>query len=410
VTSDKNFKYVLLFSFTYSLICYSLAIFWYEQGYFTINNILFAANPETNLLSLSHGNGRNSITHAFLELFSIPVRLVDMLYSSFFEVADRLEFRKLIALSIAPIFSSLTLIYIYRSLILLNIEKLDANILTLLFAACFTNILFALVPETYAISCFLITYLLFYFLKNEKNESSGNKAVWFGIALLLCGVTITNICIFFLVFLVHLIRNERIGWFYAIRKASLYSIAVLLVTILFYKLSSVFDVKTGGEGNLDWAQHVTSSFWQFKTNIVNLFSASVNGFVGTSPSLIASYNELTRNTISFTRDKTDFLLLTGVAIIWGVAAVQSRKFFSDKKWRNLYFVCYAVIVFNFSLHALFGAEMFLYTQHWITPLFFLLVPILQNKRFISIGLLLLLVIINFNFLLNVEQMVSFKSP
>jgi len=160
VVVDRNYKFVLLFSFIYCLLCYSLAVHWHDKGYFLVFDIFFDTDPNSNLASFAHGWGRHAISHSFLELFSIPIRIIEMIYSNLFMVADRLEFREIIALSISPIFSALTLIYFYRILILLNIKTLDANIFTLIFAVSFSNIIFAIVPETYAISCFLISIFL----------------------------------------------------------------------------------------------------------------------------------------------------------------------------------------------------------------------------------------------------------
>jgi hypothetical protein len=196
VIVDRTLKFVLLFSFVYCLLCYSLAIHWYDKGYFSVYDIFFDTDPSSNLGSFAHGWGRHAISHAFLELFSIPIRIIEMIYSNLFVVTDRLEFREIIALSLSPIFSALTLVYFYRILTLLNINKLDANVFTLIFAVSFSNIVFAIVPETYAISCFFISYLIYYFLENEKQKVNGNVLVWITLATLLSGITITNICIF----------------------------------------------------------------------------------------------------------------------------------------------------------------------------------------------------------------------
>jgi hypothetical protein len=412
VIVDRTLKFVLLFSFVYCLLCYSLAIHWYDKGYFSVYDIFFDTDPSSNLGSFAHGWGRHAISHAFLELFSIPIRIIEMIYSNLFVVTDRLEFREIIALSLSPIFSALTLVYFYRILTLLNINKLDANVFTLIFAVSFSNIVFAIVPETYAISCFFISYLIYYFLENEKQKVNGNVLVWITLATLLSGITITNICIFYLVFFVHLLKNEQLSWFNAVKKASFYSIIALLAVIVFYKTSHfILDYKTGSEGGSKWIERfMTSSFWELKRNSANLFSASINSFIGVFPKLSDNNQciDFTCNAISFTRDKSDLLLLGFVAIIWGAVAFHAKKIVFVKRWQNLYLICGLIVAFNFVLHILFGREMFMYTQHWITPLLLLLVPIIQDKRLISIGLLVLLVIVNVDFLLNVEQLVALK--
>ena len=186
----------------------------------------------------------------------------------------------------------------------------------------------------------------------------------------------------------------------------------MLAVIVFYKTSHfILDYKTGSEGGSKWIERfMTSSFWELKRNSANLFSASINSFIGVFPKLADNNQciDFTCNAISFTRDKSDLLLLGFVAIIWGAVAFHAKKIVFVKRWQNLYLVCGLIVAFNFVLHILFGREMFMYTQHWITPLLLLLVPIIQDKRLISIGLLVLLVIVNVAFLLNVEQLVALK--
>ena len=166
---DKYFKFVLFFSLIYFLSGYFLAITWYESQYFSVVDIFFESNPSINLKSLSHGWGGHAISHPFLEFFTVPVRVIEFVYSLFFDITDRVKFRELVALSISPLFSSLTLLYLYKTLIVLNIKPLDAIIFTLIFSITFTNIIFSIVPESYGISCFLISVLLHYFFTYENN-------------------------------------------------------------------------------------------------------------------------------------------------------------------------------------------------------------------------------------------------
>ena len=107
----REYKFVFLFNIFYFLLCYAIAIYLNEKGYFLVFDIFFDTDPTSNLNSIAHGWGRHAISHAFLELFSIPIRIIEMIYSSFFMVSNRLEFRELIALGISPIFSSFTLVY-----------------------------------------------------------------------------------------------------------------------------------------------------------------------------------------------------------------------------------------------------------------------------------------------------------
>ena len=410
VVTNKNLNLVLFFSFAYFISCYAISISWYYSGYFDVYDILFDTDPNENLKSFAHGWGRHAVSHAFLELFSIPIRIIEFAFSSLGIISNRIEFRELIALSISPIFSALTLVCFFKILRQLNIKTIDANIFTLIFAASFSNVIFAIVPETYAISCFLIALLVHYYLKSGEIKQSGSSLVWFIIAILLTGITITNICIFFLIYSTHLLKHEKLGYSDAFKRATLYSISAILLVYVFYKTSHfLLAYETGPEGGADWiAAYLTTSLNSAVLNLANLFSASINAFLAALPTtaLHSGCTEFTCNALSFTRYKADYLWLSGVAIICSAFTYASMKYLKEKRWHDLYLIIGLIIAFNFSLHVLFGQEMFMYTQHWIIPLCLILVPVLSGKRALSIALLLLLVGVNLQFLLNIEQLVA----
>ena len=114
VVTNKNLNLVLFFSFAYFISCYAISISWYYSGYFDVYDILFDTDPNENLKSFAHGWGRHAVSHAFLELFSIPIRIIEFAFSSLGIISNRIEFRELIALSISPIFSALTLVCFFK--------------------------------------------------------------------------------------------------------------------------------------------------------------------------------------------------------------------------------------------------------------------------------------------------------
>jgi hypothetical protein len=418
VSTNRNLNLVLFFSFVYFISCYAISISWYYSGYFDVYNIFFDTDPNNNLSLFAHGRGIHTVRHAFLELFSVTIRIIEFAFSSLSTISHRLEFRELFALAISPIFSALTIVYFYKILIQLKIKTIDANILTLIFSASFSNVIFAIIPETYAISCFLIALLVHYYLRNGQMKQSGSPLAWLIIAILLTGITITNICIFFLIFSAHLLKNEKFDYYSTFRKASLYSISAVLLVFIYYKMSHFLfstitgiDIKTGSTGvTIDWiAQYVTTSLYTAGSNIINLFSASINAFLAASPTTIDPYNfpsKVWYSLLSFTRYKADYLWLISVAILCSAFAYASKEHLKEKRWHDLYLISGLIIVFNFSLHVLFGREMFMYTQHWIIPLCLILVPVLSGRRALSITFLLLLVGVNLQFLFNVEQLVT----
>lgn len=419
MSTNRNLNLVLFFSFVYFISCYAISISWYYNGYFyfDVYNIFFDTDPNKNLSAFAHGRGMHAVSHAFLELFSVTIRSIEFAFSSLSTISNRLEFRELLALAISPIFSALTIVYFYKILMQLKIKTIDANIFTLIFSASFSNVIFAIIPETYAISCFLIALLVHYYLRSGQMKQSGSPLAWLIIAILLTGITITNIGIFFLIFSAHLLKNEKFDYYNTFRKASLYSISAVLLVFIYYKMSHFLfsaitgiDIKTGSVGGIDWiAKYATTSLYKAGINIINLFSASINAFLAASPKTIDPYifsSEIWYNLLSFTRYKADYLWLSSVAILCSAFAYASKEHLKEKRWHDLYLISGLIIVFNFSLHVLFGREMFMYTQHWIIPLCLILVPVLSGRRALSITFLLLLVGVNLQFLFNVEQLVT----
>ena len=408
---DKYFRFVLFFCLFYFLLGYFLAITWYESQYFSVVDIFFESNPSIILKSFSHGWGGHAISHPFLEFFTVPVRAVEFVCSLFFDITDRFKFRELVALAISPAFSSLTLLYLYKTLVVLNIKPLDAIIFTLIFSATFTNIIFSIIPESYGASCFLISVLLHYFFTYEKSGGYYECIVWFILAVSLAGITITNICIFSLVFFIHLLKNKNMNCKYAAILTAFYALFAFLAVMLFYQLTlNLLDLGVRPAGSISWiSKWLQTDMSGIATNAINFFSASINSFFGIFPEIKTNKycKDVSCNAIYFNRNKSHLVFLVIVALVWAFFLFYSRKFLREKKWVNLYVICSLIVAYNFILHIFFGTETFLYTQHWIVPLFLLMIPLLEKSRVASIILLILLVVVNGDFLLSVDQLVGY---
>ena len=108
--SKKNIP--LLFGcLIYFLFCYFISINWYLKGYFSVYDIFFDTDPNTNLASFAHGWGRHAISHPFLEIFTLPIRTIEFIISKFYLSFNKIEFREILALSISPTFSTLKIFF-----------------------------------------------------------------------------------------------------------------------------------------------------------------------------------------------------------------------------------------------------------------------------------------------------------
>lgn len=403
-----------LFLFAYFLICYATALYWYESGYFSVSDIFFDSDPDTNLASFAHGVGRNSLTHALQELIFYPIKGIEVIYQLAVDIQDVARLREIVALTISPLFSTLTLICFFYILRELQLDTKSAVWFTVLFAVSLNNIVFAIIPESYAVSGFLIAALIYYQLRLANLGQGGHPLVWGVLAVCLAGVTVTNIAIFCLVYFVHLFRIQGFNYFKAALIAGGYSLGALIIMVALYKVSHWGDTATdvrsdwiNGAGNV--ATFVISSLWQVKSNLINLFAASVNALVGFNPNVFLNQcsPETVCNAVSVTRRTDSDLIWLGVVAALSIAMIGlSVKPLTDQRWHNLYFVSIPIIAFNFLLHSLFGQEMFLYIQHWILPLLLLLVPILVKRLWMVPTLSALFIAVNLYFLFSVDAIVT----
>lgn len=413
MTKDQYF--ILPCSLLFFVLFYSLSFYWHHKGFFEIPDVFFDADPNFALASISHGYegngfGHQSVSHAFIELFSLPVMLMAKLVSTLFNVNDTQLLKEIIALTISPLFSSLTIYYFYKTLNLLNLKRIDAIIFCLFFCVSTTNIIFASIPETFGISCFLISYLIFSFYNAKVNHVFISNTHWFILATVIAGITITNLCIFFFIYTTHLLRNCKLNWRVAIRKSVIISVGAFSFILTYYVLSHlILNLRFGTGGGFSYIKDCTTfSLPWFARSLLNLCSASINSIIGISPEhkeYMLPLKNPSFNSVTFKRDSSNIIILAGSVLFWAAFFYYSRKKMMGNKWRDVYLISLPIIAFNFSFHTFFGVEPFLYTSHWILPLIMLFIPILHNRPKISASLLAVVSIINIYFVFHINQIV-----
>lgn len=411
-TIDRDFKYVILFGILYAVGCFILAFSWYNHGYFKVYDIFFDTDPNANLGSFAHGTFRHAISHAFIEVFAIPFKLIVLALYKLGMVSDMTVAREIIALSIGPLSSALTIIIYYRILKLLDLNTLNSYLITLIFAFSFSNILFAIIVETYAVSGFLISLLFYYFVLCKKNSVSGRWYIWLGLGTLLTGITITNVAIFFIVYMGHNYYQRRNNLIASFTRSLSFSLLALIMVVGFYLLSHLLlDYHKGEEGGAEWVKmFLIDSFGDISTNFTNILGAFLNTFTGLFPSALPYERDdvFAYNYLSFQRTRKDFVWLS-IAFIMVVlhSKIIIRSIYRSNM-KEVFIVSTGVILFNIVLHSVFGREMFMYSKHWIIPLSLTLIPVLSWKKSLSISIIVFLIITNAHFLINVHQLIDFR--
>lgn len=394
-----------IFLITYFVILYALSISWWKNGYYEANDIFFASDPRANLRSFAHGWnwGRAAFSHPLIEFFAVPIRLMDIISFKIGLIENREKFREVIALLISPLFSTLTLVFFYKIISFLTLDKNKQIIFTLIFSLSFSNIFFGIIPETFSISCFFISVLMYLYLKFEK-EGYEKKFLWLILSIFLPGITITNAVIFFIVFWFKSVYINQ----YSILKSTFQSgivtlFGVITATLIFYITSLFLKFEIGQEGNVNWIVHYLN-YDQVANNLINLISASLNSFFIYSPTIIPHHLFYHVNAISFVRPNSQFVLWLTLTVIFIFYIYKSIKI--NDEYKNISILSISIIIFNFSLHSIFGQEMLLYTQHWFVVLFILF--FVAYNRYFNMILLFLIISFTFNlyFFLNVSSILS----
>ncbi len=398
---------------TYFLTCYFLSLHWFDMGVFGVYNVFFDSDPNTTIGSFAHGWGRNAISHPFIDLLSIPVRGVELIVSSLgLGGGDPLVLREKIALAINPFFSSLTIFVYFHIAKLIVQDRVIVILFTVLYAFSFSNIIFALVPDTYAISGFFISVLLYYFTKALFLDVQPRKTTWFLLAIIMTSITITNIFTFFIVYFGYLHSLKKNSFFKNSRDSILLSsVALGVVVVVFYSLYSFLEsygYRIGQEGTTDWIQlFLAKSVLQSANNAFNFLVASVNAFAAFTP-VIKDADVCVQeicNQFSFRRETNDIYNILILTLIIFITSINWKKI-NDFKQLYLCILCGLIIGFNFLLHMLFGIEMFLYSQHWFTPLCLILLCLFSRQKAAVATFLGVTLLFNLNFVLEINSIIT----
>jgi len=413
---NKKEKSILFFiSFFYFILTYYICFILYENGVFFQLNLIFDTDPQTNLNSLAHGmhEGRNAFSHAFLELLSIPIYAVQSVISIIYTDVNARDLRERLAIGYSPFFGSITLIYFYKILKLLDISQAKAVLLTLIIAFSFSTFVFSTVVETFVISGFLITATIYYYVKSENVKVSFKT--WFTLGLMLTGITITNICLFFIVYFSYRIKIESDS-FRAFRDSVLITFLIIYSVILYYIAIQYYiwpETSLSHEGQANWiSRYLITSINHAASNFANVFSAIFNSFFGIlyNIEIVDSCKEHYCSYYSFSRSSKDsiFLIFIFSLIIYFIC--KSYKYFSTLNQMWLFLPLGSIIGYNVIFHSFFGKEMFLYSQHWIVAAALLLLLPLKRSSFVLACILIAEIFLAGLFLYDIHQRYNLSLP
>jgi hypothetical protein len=367
---------------SYFVACYAVALHWYDLGIFSRNDLLFSADPNTNLKSLANGWGwgRNALSHPLLEYFAALPRLGAEVFAFTFKIDDKLLVRDYLAMLYPPFFGALSGAILFRLCTLSGYNKHQSAQVSLTYLLSFSCLIFSITPEAYALAGFFLIALLYYYRVCEQ-RGCGSHRVWWALGIMHAGITITNVLVYCLAYWLFLRRVVKYSPTRSICLATLSVAAAISVGFAGLRLGVyLVDGTIGPEGGINWI----SAFSSFSiSELGGRWGGLLQSFLNTFAPLNWSTGD---NGLTFSKN-----LQTASSALWtgafflpvlALAIPRLRQMYST----DLLTLLSGIMVFNFALHSVFGDELFLYSQHWLAALTLLLAPGLAGAPWMQIAI------------------------
>lgn len=352
-------------------------------------NVMFQADPNERIGAMSHGWGRSgrNIAHPNLSNFTSPFVRAMAVVATRTGIADDAEsFRRSIGMLIVPLTAAVTSSVMWGLFLRLGLSLFLSSMFTTLALMSFSPLIFGSIPDHFAMSALVITMAFHLFLATTT-DNNPRWRMWSILLFLAAGVTITNVAIIAILMLGAFwsIGSERI-------KSALHVVGVVSAVLVVTLVSSAGMNKILRGKQLDtqktseWATHfidrsnIVKKTLRFPVAIANTIAPAR---ITTGPPT-ASFRPDDRYQFLFTLEtrsaQPDARNIPGVIAVMLVAGGILLAFRRRTKHRALALAATAILLFNWILHAVWGDEMFLYSQHWTAAVLVLMVVAVMEEK------------------------------
>jgi hypothetical protein len=321
------------------------------------------------------GFGRNLVHPNLCNMVNPVVRIVAYAVAATGLHANNLLLRQDVSLFVAPLTGAAQLVILNLTFRTIGLSHITRTLLVLLYALSFSFLIFASVPDHFVLGGLSIMLSLF---AAVKTVTARKTPVWlWGIAgFLAMGVTITNaISFFFLLACSHL---SVFDWKRALRKTVAICILAAAATgIMAIAMGYVYNAPAEAPSRMTgWVAHYfrDKPLENFASFPLQIGSAVAPSGVMTEPNTFLGKHAVYHFQIE---PVSPFARLSGasalqiafvLAVLAGLlAALRGRR----GNLRLTAMGCGLVLLFNGVLHAVWGGDYFLFSQHWLGAAFVL---------------------------------------
>lgn len=339
-------------------------------GGFAVLNTFFGADANRVLEAFSEGGGRGHLAHPNLgHFFSLPIRAITRvasLVTSGGVSAGTL--RRVLALFVVPLAAALQCFVTFRVFVRLGFPVLLSTLVTLLGCVSFSQLVFGSIPESFGLSGLALALVFLLTARKDAEETRVERVSWLAAGIFGIGVTITNVVP---LAALRFVRERTLGTS-ARRAAGRAAGLVILVLLAVFALRTAVNlVSKAPPADLHEGVYVASYLVPDPGRHAAMFGSAVMNGLAPSRGIWAVKNgrwqgegapyRFTMQTPRFRSPRNLLGLALLATLVYGFFRLRSS---SDSRLARLCGASLAILAFNWLLHAFWGEEQFLYSQHW----------------------------------------------
>ncbi len=351
----KNNKTICLFFLSFTYLVILGLILTYNYNFQDDFNLLFGSDSSRVIGDMTD-IGNNHYRATVHPLFIILIQTMIFLLRGIF-------IDKMIAAVVLSAFaSSITVVFIYKTLNLINKNEKINSILSLIYLFSFSNIIFTAGMETYNFAALFLVILWYFYLKkaNEKYTKT-SYAILIMLGIFSFAFTITNIIIYLIVIIL-LVINKKISFkkcFSILILVLVSCISLNAVQRLAWNTAPILLEKSTMKTEKTYINHKIKI-----TNIKNVVQKDyANSLISGNIKLnITSDDKYSGQNFELMLDNNIFSLFIIIIFYIGFGYL----LFKGIKNKLLFFGLLAALGFNTTLHLIYGNEStFLYSLHFL---------------------------------------------
>jgi hypothetical protein len=353
-------------------------------GAFEQLDVIFDTDPNERLFTFTSGGWRQRcVIHPLLRLVSLPIRgAVILADHAGITAAPAGASRRVLAMLVAPVCSALTAIVMFRVFLGAGLGDLAAGAGAILSQVAFSQMIFGSIPDHFVVSGLGMSLVLLCGLVLPTADRIGWPR-WLAVGVLTAGVTISQIIPTCLMFAV-CCRCGGMGPRQTARATALLGGSSVALVLSMSWLLTFPDTRYSPLSPVTQVALYTRFFPPRPLDhAIGALAAIPNSIAPPPARVIPGHaTDTDRYQIRFTLESVrDPVRIAAVWIPFLFGAWLGLRSNAPVR-RALCLGAMAIVFYNLLFHALWGKEWFLYSQHWLSPLVFVMaIPLRDAGRY-----------------------------